>query len=221
MSGKVIYRNVMSISMKGVNSVIEQRTSQLYGPAVVIAISLCLQILHLPLSRDNLFAGAWRPVYQPIDIILSHDIRQILTVLGFVRYDSSPLVQRRSVLIMKLLSARIPQLVSIILEAGAASNLLEDYAACRETRAEDSQATEYQDEDTGSLNLRLLLASLDQPAPNVTHLLGKFDVNQLAERTMLQPKRHFSCLRLTLDMFDTLARPEVNAGLHELGFQVR
>ncbi|KAG0504967.1 hypothetical protein M758_N007800 [Ceratodon purpureus] len=29
MSGKVIYRNVISISMKGVNSVIEQRTSQL------------------------------------------------------------------------------------------------------------------------------------------------------------------------------------------------
>ncbi|KAG0620095.1 hypothetical protein M758_4G188900 [Ceratodon purpureus] len=220
MSGKVIYRNVMSILMMGVNSVIEQRTSQLYGPALEEAISLCLQILHLALSKDNLFAEAWRPVYQPIDIILSHDIRQIVTVLEFVRYDSSPLVQRSSVLIMKLLSARMPQLVSIILEAGAASNLIEDYAACLETRAEDSQATENPDEDTGSLILRLLLANLDQPAPNVTHLLLKFDVNQLVERTMLQPKRHFSCLRVILDMLDTLARPEVNAGLHELGFQL-
>lgn len=39
--------------------------------------------------------------------------------------------------------------------------------------------------------VQLLLANLEQPAPNVTHLLLKFDVNQLVERTMLQPKRHF------------------------------
>jgi len=39
--------------------------------------------------------------------------------------------------------------------------------------------------------VQLLLANLDQPAPNVAHLLLKFDVNQLVERTMLQPKRHF------------------------------
>lgn len=64
MSGKVIYRNMMSILMVGVNSVMEQRTSQLYGPALEEAISLCLQILHLALLKDNLFAGAWRPVYQ-------------------------------------------------------------------------------------------------------------------------------------------------------------
>jgi len=39
--------------------------------------------------------------------------------------------------------------------------------------------------------VQLLLDNLDQPAPNLTHLLLKFDVNQLVERTMLQPKRHF------------------------------
>lgn len=220
MSGKVIYRNIMSILMVGVNSVMEQRTSQLYGPALEEAISLCLQILFLALSKDTLFSEAWRPVYQPIDNILSHDIRQIVTVLEYVRYDMSPLIQRCSVQIMKVLSARMPQLVSIILEAGAASSLIEDYAACLETRAEEPQAPENPDEDIGSLILRLLLANLDQPAPNVTHLLLKFDVNQLVERTMLQPKRHFSCLRVILDVLDTLARPEVNAGLHELGFQL-
>lgn len=64
MSGKVIYRNMMSILMVGVNSVMEQRTSQLYGPALEEAISLSLQILHLALSKDSLFAEAWRPVYQ-------------------------------------------------------------------------------------------------------------------------------------------------------------
>lgn len=54
-----------------------------------------------------------------------------------------------------VLSARMPQLVSIILEAGAASNLIEDYAACLETRAEESQAPENPDEDIGSLILRV------------------------------------------------------------------
>jgi len=56
------------------------------------------------------------------------------------------------------LSARMPQLVSIILEAGAASNLIEDYAACLETRAEESQAPENPDEDIGSLILRVWLS---------------------------------------------------------------
>lgn len=51
----------------------------------------------------------------------------------------------------------MPQLVSIIIEAGAASNLIEDYAACLETRAEESQAPENPDEDIGSLILRVCL----------------------------------------------------------------
>lgn len=52
----------------------------------------------------------------------------------------------------------MPQLVSIILEAGAASNLIEDYAACLETRAEESQAPENPDEDIGSLILRVCVS---------------------------------------------------------------
>lgn len=51
----------------------------------------------------------------------------------------------------------MPQLVSIILEAGAASSLIEDYAACLETRAEEPQAPENPDEDIGSLILRVCL----------------------------------------------------------------
>jgi hypothetical protein len=71
-----------------------------------------------------------------------------------------------------------------------------------------------------SVHTQLLLANLDQPSPNVTHLLLRFDIDQPVERTVLQPKRHFSCLRVILDQLDTLTRPEVNASLHELGFQV-
>lgn len=51
----------------------------------------------------------------------------------------------------------MPQLVSIIMEAGAANNLVEDYAACLETRAEESHAPENPDEDIGSLILRVCL----------------------------------------------------------------
>lgn len=220
MSGRVVYRNLMSILCLGVNSVMEQRTDQLYGPALEKSVSLCLQILLLALEKDFLFAEAWRPVYQPIDLILCQDIRQIVIVLEYVRYDTWPLIQRCSVQIMKLLSARMPQLVSIILEAGTASNLVEDYAACLETRTEEVQAPEDPEKDIGSLILRLLLSNLHQPAPNLTHLLLKFDINQPVEMTMLQPKRHFSCLRVILDVLNMLARPEVNAGIHELGFQL-
>jgi hypothetical protein len=40
-SSKVIYRNVMSILVMGVNSLMEQCTSQLYGPALEEAMSTC------------------------------------------------------------------------------------------------------------------------------------------------------------------------------------
>lgn len=49
----------------------------------------------------------------------------------------------------------MPQLVSVIIEAGAASALIEDYAACLETRTEEPQVSESPDEDIGSLILRV------------------------------------------------------------------
>lgn len=45
-------------------------------------------------------------VLQPIDVILSHDIRQIVALLEYVRYDPLPQIQRYSVQIMKIL--RLP-----------------------------------------------------------------------------------------------------------------
>jgi nuclear pore complex protein Nup205 len=71
MNGKVIFRNIMSILMLGVNTVMEQRTSQLYGPALEDAISLCLQILLSAFSKDSLFAEYWRPIYQ-VSILALH-----------------------------------------------------------------------------------------------------------------------------------------------------
>lgn len=64
MSGRVIYRNMMSILMLGVNTVAEERTSQLHGPFLEDAVQLCLQLFLLALTKDALFAEHWRPVYQ-------------------------------------------------------------------------------------------------------------------------------------------------------------
>ncbi|KAK4397040.1 Nuclear pore complex protein [Sesamum angolense] len=65
----------------------------------------------------------------------------------------------------------------------------------------------------------LLIDNISRPAPNITHLLLKFDVDGPVERTLLQPKFHYSCLKVILDMLDKLSKPDVNALLHEFGFQ--
>nr|GMD74848.1 nuclear pore complex protein NUP205 [Ipomoea batatas] len=59
------------------------------------------------------------------------------------------------------------------------------------------------------------------PAPNITHLLLKFDLDSPIERTMLQPKFHYSCLKVILDQLERIFKPDANALLHEFGFQVK
>ena len=94
--------------------------------------------------------------------------------------------------------------------------------------------------------LQLLIDNISRPAPNVTHLLLKFDLDTPIERTVLQPRFHYrfecygsltivhplfhcnlctdgalhSCLRVILDMLEKLLGPDVNAMLHEFCFQV-
>ncbi|EPS58170.1 hypothetical protein M569_16646, partial [Genlisea aurea] len=65
----------------------------------------------------------------------------------------------------------------------------------------------------------LLIENISRPAPNISHLLLAFDVNDHVERTVLQPKFHYSCLKVLLDVLDRLSNPEVNALLHEFAFQ--
>eukprot|EP01018_Ginkgo_biloba_P012319 Gb_31636 [translate_table: standard] len=220
MSGKIIFRNIMSILMLGVNTIMEDRTSQLYGPSLEEAVHLCLQLILLVLEKDSSVSDYWRPVYQPLEVILSHDSRQVVTLLEYVRYDLLPQIQQCSIKIMNILSARMVQLVSIIMEADVAANLIEDYATCLEARSQEFQAIENANEDTGFLILQLHINNLSRPAPNVTHLLLKFDVDAPVERTVLQPKRHYSCLRVILNILETLSKPDVNAVLHEFGFQL-
>ncbi|OMO81108.1 hypothetical protein CCACVL1_12606 [Corchorus capsularis] len=220
MSGKTVFRNVMSILLPGVNSVITERNSQLYGPLLEKAVQLSLEIIILVLEKDIHLADFWRPLYQPLDVILSQDHNQIVALLEYVRYDFLPQIQQSSIKIMSILSSRMVGLVQLLLKSNAAIALAEDYAACLECRSQECQVIENSGDDPGVLIMQLLIDNVSRPAPNITHLLLKFDLDTSIERSVLQPKFHYSCLKVILEILENLSRSDVNALLHEFGFQL-
>ncbi|XP_020571506.1 nuclear pore complex protein NUP205-like [Phalaenopsis equestris] len=220
LGGKVVFRNVMGIILIGVNSLINARISQAYGNLLEKAIQLSLEIIVLVFERDLFLVECWRPLYQPLDIVLSQDHNYIVSLLEFVRYDFLPEIQLLSIKIASILSSRMAGLVQFLLKTNAAKYLIEDYAACLEARFDESVVVENTKDDPGVLIMQLLIDNIRKPAPNLTHLLLKFDVNGSVEKTLLQPKYHFSCLKVILDNLEKLLKPEINAPLHEFGFQL-
>ncbi|KAL1816058.1 hypothetical protein ACET3Z_018632 [Daucus carota] len=220
MSGKTIFRNIMGILLPGVNSIITQRSTKTYGLLLEKAVLLSLEILILVLEKDLIVSDYWRPLYQPLDVILAQDHNQILAILEYVRYDFRPEIQQCSIKIMSILSNRMVGLVPLLLKNNAANSLVEDYAACLELRSEECQVVENSSDDPGVLIMQLLIENVSRPAPNVTHLLLKFDLDTSIERTILQPKFHYSCLKVILDILEKLSKPDVNSLLHEFGFQL-
>ncbi|KAM7264023.1 hypothetical protein ACFE04_001706 [Oxalis oulophora] len=103
MSGKTIFRNIMGILQPGAQFVITERTNQIYGNLLEKAVQLSLEIIILVLEKDLLLADFWRPLYQPLDIILSQDHHQIVALLEYVRYDFLPQIQQSSIKIMSIL----------------------------------------------------------------------------------------------------------------------
>lgn len=220
MSGRIVFRNIMGILLPGVNSIITERTSQIYGQLLEKAVQLSLEIIILVLEKDLLVSDYWRPLYQPLDVILSQDHNLIVALLEYVRYDFLPKIQQCSIKIMSILSSRVVGLVQLLLKSNAANSLVEDYAACLEVRSEECQIIENKVDDPGVLIMQLLIDNISRSAPNVTHLLLKFDIDHAVERTVLQPKFHYSCLKVILEILDRLLKPEKNAMLHEFGFQL-
>ncbi|CAJ2632760.1 unnamed protein product [Trifolium pratense] len=224
MSGKTVFRNIMSILLPGVNSIIAERSSQIHGQYLENAVQLSLEIIILVFEKDLLLSDYWRPLYQPLDIILSHDHNQIVALLEYVRYDFQPQVQQSSIKIMSILSSRMVGLVQLLLKSNASNSLIEDYAACLEARSEESQNVENNNNknnnDPGILILQLLIDNISRPAPNITHLLLKFDLDTPVERTVLQPKFYYSCMKVILDILEKLLKPDLNALLHEFSFQL-
>ncbi|KAE8668521.1 NUP205 protein [Hibiscus syriacus] len=220
MSGKTVFRNIMSILMPGVNSIIAERNTQVYGPLLEKAVQLSLEIIILVLEKDVLLADFWRPLYQPFDVILSQDHNQIVALLEYVRYDFQPQIQQSSIKIMSILSSRMVGLVQLLLKSDVATSLVEDYAACLELQLQECQVIENSGDDPGILIMQLLIDNVSRPAPNIAHLLLKFDLDTSIEQTVLQPKFHYSCLKVILEIMENLSKPDVNALLHEFGFQL-
>lgn len=54
----------MSILLPGVNSVIAERSSQLYGKLLENAVQLSLEIIILVFDKDLLLSDYWLPLYQ-------------------------------------------------------------------------------------------------------------------------------------------------------------
>lgn len=64
MSGKTLYRNLMSVLQVGVNSIMSERMSKTYGKILEKAVQLSLEILLLVFDKDLLVSDVWRPLYQ-------------------------------------------------------------------------------------------------------------------------------------------------------------
>ncbi|AQK69479.1 Nuclear pore complex protein NUP205 [Zea mays] len=220
MSGKVAFRNIMNIILVGVDSIINERTTQTYGIILERTVLLSLEIFILVMERDLALADVFRPLYQPLDVILAQSHRQIVALLEFVRYDYLPQIQQCSIKIMGILSSRIVGLVQLLLKADVGKMVIEDYAACLEFRFDDFQVIEDTKDDVGVLTLQLLVDNICRPAPNITHLLLGFDVNGSIEQTVLKPKSQYSCLKIILDNLEKATKPDINSLLHEFSFQL-
>ena len=81
MCGKVAFRNIMNIVLVGVDSLINERTTQTYGILLEKTVHVSLEIFILVMERDLVLADVFRPLYQVF--ILSYVI-----VLVFVGHSS-------------------------------------------------------------------------------------------------------------------------------------
>ncbi|CAM8931805.1 unnamed protein product [Rhodiola kirilowii] len=136
-------------------------------------LNMQLPIVEL-LKKDMMLSDFWCPQYQSVDIILTHDQNQIVA----------------------LLDSRMSGLTQLLLKSNAANSLVEDYAACLENRSEESQDAENNNDDLGVLIMQLLINSINRPAPNIVHLLLKFDIDTPVERT-IEERTEAYCLRQT------------------------
>lgn len=64
MSGRTAFRNIMSILLPGVNFLITERASQIYGQLLEKAVLLSLEIIILVMEKDLIVSDFLRPLYQ-------------------------------------------------------------------------------------------------------------------------------------------------------------
>lgn len=190
-SGNTVFQNIMHILLPGVNMLISERTNQLYGKHLEKAVQLSMEIIVLVLENDLL------PVYQQrLDVMLSQNFNQILALLKYVGYYFEPQIQLCSIKIMFILSSRVSGFVELLLRSDAARCLVGKYASCLELRSEVCKPLEDTSEPS-ILIMKLLVSNISQPAPNISHFLLHFDLENPSEQIVLKPKfpYRFSCLK--------------------------
>lgn len=79
----------MGILLPGVNSIINERTNQIYGQLLEKAVELSLEIIILVLEKDVLLSDFWRPLYQ-VDVF---DFVLIKFLLNCLPFCHDPLVE--------------------------------------------------------------------------------------------------------------------------------
>ncbi|KAL0346577.1 UNVERIFIED_CONTAM: Nuclear pore complex protein [Sesamum calycinum] len=96
-------RKQSAYPFEGVNFLITERTNQIYGQLLEKAVQLSLEIIILVMEKDSIVSDFWRPLYQPLDVILSQDPNQVVALLEYVRYDFQPQIQLCSIKILSIL----------------------------------------------------------------------------------------------------------------------
>jgi nuclear pore complex protein Nup205 len=81
MCGKVAFRNIMNIVLVGVDTLINERTTQTYGILLEKTVHLSLEIFILVMERDLVLADVFRPLYQVF--ILSYYVNVLVFVGHF------------------------------------------------------------------------------------------------------------------------------------------
>lgn len=223
-----IMRVAMATLMRQVDEVAHDRHAAPFGGAKEAAVLAALQLLNSVFERDTQFVEQVKESstgsYEPLDAVLRHERQRIPLLLDYVRYPHNPAVQVEALRSALHLTQRLPNLVSLLLTApttGAVpivSRLQDGFAACLEhalfTVAVDCLPTDdallsfggLAASDGGGcdtradLVLELLLSSLEQPAPTLTHLLCGFDVESGTGLVGIRdPREAFTPLRVVLD----------------------
>ncbi|KAL4853554.1 Nuclear pore complex protein NUP205 [Chlorella vulgaris] len=245
-------RAAMVTCLVEVDRLASERHASCFGAAKEAAVLAALRLLRVALDRDVELVAAMRQAshsssYETMDVVMRHDRRRIPLLLDFVRYPHNPAVQAEAIRIATHLSARTPNLVSLLLNAPSTGSLpavqrLQDgFAACLQSslfnlaasvsleddasapEADDAEAE--RDGDRGdpraALLLNLLLTSLEQPQPNLTHLLCSFDFDAGMGQVFLpDPRTQYNVLRVLLNVVQAPALSIRKPALFEQALEI-
>eukprot|EP00887_Chlorella_sp_A99_P002898 scaffold6.g2898.t1 len=210
-----------------VDGLARERHAAPHGAAKEAAVLAALRLLRRVFERDAelvaaLVGATLTGVYETLDGVLRHDRRRVPTLLDYARYPHNPAVQAEAVRIAAHLSDRVSNLVALLENApgGGASaplvqRLQDGFAACLQASLFSTQVSVSVEEEVpegqgaaeeeggdprAALVLQLLLGALEQPLPNLAHLLCGFEAESgMGDVFLPDPRTLYTPLRVVLD----------------------